>query len=138
MSDPRLRRIDHIGVVVADLDAHVAQLEALGLAFIRGDDEDDSRTRHYRSGDSTIELIDVFDDAARAERLPPGDQATIEHIAFEVDDLEDVRATLEARGVTVSWPPYASSAGDMIWTDAATSGGLQYQFFVLRPGQARL
>ena len=67
MSEPHLRRIDHIGVVVADLDAHVAQLEALGLAFVRGDDEPDSRTRHYRSGDSTIELIDVFDDG-RARR----------------------------------------------------------------------
>jgi catechol 2,3-dioxygenase-like lactoylglutathione lyase family enzyme len=132
LNDPQLRRIDHIGVVVADLNAHVAQLEALGLAFIRGDDEPDSRTRHYRSGDATIELIDVFDPAERAERLPPGEQAKIEHIAFQVENLEDVRATLEARGVTVSWPPYASSAGQMIWTEPETSGGLQYQFFTLR------
>jgi catechol 2,3-dioxygenase-like lactoylglutathione lyase family enzyme len=134
MSDPQLRRIDHIGVVVADLDAHVAQLEALGLAFIRGDDEADCRTRHYRSGDATIELIDVFDPSERAERLPPGEQAKIEHIAFQVENLEDVRATLEARGVTVSWPPYASSAGQMIWTEPDTSGGLQYQFFTVREG----
>ena len=138
MTPPRLERIDHIGIVVADLGAHVAQLEALGLELRREGMDEQVHVRHYRSGDSTIELIDVFDDAERAERLPPGDQAKIEHIAFEVDDLETVRATLEARGVAVSWPPFASSAGDMIWTDADTSGGLQYQFFVLRPGQARL
>ena len=28
-----LTRLDHVGIVVADLAAHVAQLEALGLAL---------------------------------------------------------------------------------------------------------
>jgi hypothetical protein len=35
--------------------------------------------------------------------------------------------------VAVSWPPFPSGDAMMIWTDAATSGGVQYQF-LRRPG----
>lgn len=133
MTPPRLTRIDHIGVVVADFDAHVAQLEALGLELRREGSDGEAHVRHYRSGDATIELIDVLEEGARSERLNEGEQARIEHIAFEVESLEDVRLTLEARGVELSWPPFASASGPMIWTIASTSGGVQYQFFVRRP-----
>jgi hypothetical protein len=135
MTRARLTRIDHIGVVVADFGAHVDQLEALGLELRREGSDNESHVRHYRSGDSSIELIDVLDEGARSERLAEGEQARIEHIAFEVESLEDVRAVLEGRGVEVSWPPYASASGPMIWTTAATSGGVQYQFFVRRPDE---
>jgi catechol 2,3-dioxygenase-like lactoylglutathione lyase family enzyme len=138
LNPPRLTRIDHIGVVVADFDAHVAQLEALGLELRREGADDQSHVRHYLSGDATIELIDVLDEGARTERLHEGEQARIEHIAFEVESLEDVRAALEARGVELSWPPYASASGPMIWTTASTSGGVQYQFFVRRPQERPL
>jgi 4-hydroxyphenylpyruvate dioxygenase-like putative hemolysin len=133
LTPPRLTRIDHIGIVVADFDSHVAQLEALGLELRREGSDEQTHVRHYRSGDATIELIDVLDVRARTERLDEGEQARIEHIAFEVESLEDVRATLEARAVEVSWPPYPSASGPMIWTTASTSGGVQYQFFVRRP-----
>ena len=51
----------------------------------------------------------------------------------KVDDLYEVRDLLESRGVEVSWPPFPSGSATMIWTTAATSGGVQYQFLV-RPG----
>jgi 4-hydroxyphenylpyruvate dioxygenase-like putative hemolysin len=133
MTPPRIDRIDHIGIVVADFAAHVAQLEALGLDLRRDGADHQAHVRHYLSGDVTIELIDVLDEHARSARLKDGEQARIEHIAFEVESLDDVRATLEARGVEVSWPPYPSASGAMIWTTPETSLGVQYQFFVRRP-----
>ena len=54
-----IKRIDHIGVVVADFGAHVDQLEALGLALRREGSDDDSHVRQYQffvrrpEGDST-------------------------------------------------------------------------------------
>lgn len=123
-----LKRIDHVGIVVADLDAHVAQLEALGLSFGRSNENDESFAVYYPCGDASVELIDVRDQEARERRLPPGEPARIEHIAFEVDDLEAVRSELESRGVVVSWPPFPSGTAEMIWTMAETSGGVQYQF----------
>jgi catechol 2,3-dioxygenase-like lactoylglutathione lyase family enzyme len=126
----KLVRIDHVGVVVADLAAHVDQLEALGLSLGRTNENSESFALYYPCGDPSVELIEVRDPATRMARLPAGEQARIEHIAFEVDDLGEVRDLLEARGVTVSWPPLPSGTAQMIWTDADTSGGVQYQFLV--------
>ena len=129
----KLRRIDHVGVVVADLPAHVAQLEALGLVLERVNDNSESHALYDPCGDASVELIEVRDPVAAAERLGLGEPARIEHIAFEVDDLDDVRDLLVSRGIEVSWPPFPSGSAMMIWTTAATSGGVQYQFLV-RPG----
>jgi methylmalonyl-CoA/ethylmalonyl-CoA epimerase len=130
---PVLRRIDHVGIVVADLAAHVSQLEALGLSFERSNANEESFAVYYPCGDASVELIDVRAPEARERRLPEGEEARIEHIAFEVEDLEAVRSELEGRGVTVSWPPFPSGTAEMIWTIAETSGGVQYQF-LRRPG----
>ena len=112
------------------MDAHVAQLEALGLTLGRTNENAESLARYFPCGDPSVELIEVRDPDARARRLPPGEAARIEHIAFEVDDLDEVRAVLEARGVEVSWPPFPSGTAQMIWTDGESSGGVQYQFLV--------
>jgi catechol 2,3-dioxygenase-like lactoylglutathione lyase family enzyme len=125
----RLRRIDHVGIVVSDIAAHVEQLEALGLSLGRTNQNSESHAQYFPCGDASVELIDVRDPRARARRLPAGEQARIEHIAFEVDSsLEEVRDHLQARGVQVSWPPFPSGEAEMIWTTAETSGGVQYQF----------
>jgi catechol 2,3-dioxygenase-like lactoylglutathione lyase family enzyme len=125
----RLRRIDHIGVVVADLAAHSEQLEAMGLTLGRSSESEQSLARYYPCGDASVELIEARGAGSREQRLG-ADHARIEHIAFEVDDLTEVRDLLRARGVEVTWPPYRSGPNVMIWTEAATSGGVQYQFLV--------
>ena len=131
----KLKRIDHIGIVVPGFAEPEALLAALGLELGRTNRNDESLAHYYRCGDASIELIEVHDPEARRRRLPEGAAAVIEHIAIEVDDLAAVRAVLVERGVAVSWPPFPSGDALMIWTDAATSGGVQYQF-LHRPGSA--
>jgi catechol 2,3-dioxygenase-like lactoylglutathione lyase family enzyme len=104
-------------------------LESLGLELGRRNDSDQSLARYYPCGDASVELIEARTPETRAERLA-GAPARIEHIAFEVDDLAEVRDRLTAHGVSVTWPPWRSGPNLMIWTDAATSGGVQYQFLV--------
>jgi len=124
----KLKRIDHVGVVVRGLGDPAALLESLGLELARTNRNDESSGHYFPCGDASIELIEVHDDDARARRLPEGADAVIEHIAIEVDDLEAVHHTLTEQGVDVTWPPFPSGDAVMIWTDAATSGGVQYQF----------
>jgi catechol 2,3-dioxygenase-like lactoylglutathione lyase family enzyme len=123
-----LKRIDHVGVVVRGLADPAALLGSLGLELARTNRNDESSGHYFPCGDASIELIEVHDDEARARRLPEGADAVIEHIAIEVDDLEAVHRTLTEQGVDVTWPPFPSGGAAMIWTDAATSGGVQYQF----------
>ena len=124
----QLKRIDHVGIVVRGLAEPAGLLESLGLELARTNTNDESAGHHFPCGDASIELIEVHDDEARKRRLPEGVDAVIEHIAIEVDDLEAVHRTLTGRGVDVTWPPLPSGDAMMIWTDAATSGGVQYQF----------
>jgi catechol 2,3-dioxygenase-like lactoylglutathione lyase family enzyme len=124
-----LRRIDHVGVVVADLEWHMRQLEWMGLELGRSNDSDQSLARYYPCGDASVELIEARTAGSKAQRLGAV-AARIEHIAFEVDDLAEVRDRLTERGVTVTWPPFRSGPNLMIWTDEKTSGGVQYQFLV--------
>jgi len=123
-----LKRIDHVGIVVRGFAEPAELLRSLGLELGRTNRNDESIAHYYPCGDASIELIEVHDDEARARRLPEGADAVIEHIAIEVDDLEAVHRTLTGRGVDVTWPPFPSGNAMMIWTDAATSGGVQYQF----------
>jgi catechol 2,3-dioxygenase-like lactoylglutathione lyase family enzyme len=122
------KRIDHVGIVVRGFAEPAELLRSLGLELGRANRNDESLAHYYPCGDASIELIEVHDAEARARRLPDGADAVIEHIAIEVDDLEAVHGTLTERGVDVSWPPFPSGDAMMIWTDAATSGGVQYQF----------
>jgi hypothetical protein len=124
----KLRRIDHVGIVVRGLADPAELLGSLGLELARSNRNDESTGHYFPCGDASIELIEVHDAEARARRLPEGAEAVIEHIAIEVDDLESVHRTLTERGVDVTWPPFPSGDATMIWTDAATSGGVQYQF----------
>ena len=124
----KLRRIDHVGIVVRGLADPADLLGALGLELARSNRNDESTGHYFPCGDASIELIEVHDDEARSRRLPQDAEAVIEHIAIEVDDLEAVHRTLTARGVEVTWPPFPSGDAMMIWTEAATSGGVQYQF----------
>jgi catechol 2,3-dioxygenase-like lactoylglutathione lyase family enzyme len=124
----KLRRIDHVGIVVRGLADPADLLGSLGLELARSNRNDESTGHYFPCGDASIELIEVHDAEARARRLPEGAEAVIEHIAIEVDDLEAVHRTLTERGVDVTWPPFPSGDATMIWTDAATSGGVQYQF----------
>lgn len=99
-----VRRFDHVGITVADLDTVTAFFEALGLEagdkmLIEGDFLDtvigipDSRTQIVMlstpEGGTTLELSSF----SRPDHLPgspaaPANELGIRNVAFEVDDLQ--------------------------------------------------
>jgi len=111
----RLRRIDHIGIVVKDLAAAKDFFLALGME-VMGEREMEGALvdrviglKGARSsmvmmetpeGDANIELIQFHapeadeDGSPRAELNVPG----IRHLAFLVEDLEGIVAKLKAKG----------------------------------------
>jgi catechol 2,3-dioxygenase-like lactoylglutathione lyase family enzyme len=123
------QRLDHIGVVVGDLEAMETFLhDVLGLEQVRGRDLPDMRTRFYACGEAEIELIEPTTDEGRAARL--GDAtAKLEHIAIQVDDLPKTLAEVTPKGVRgTSAEPRVIGANLNLFTVPETSGGVQFQF----------
>jgi methylmalonyl-CoA/ethylmalonyl-CoA epimerase len=123
-----LKRIDHVGVIVDDLEQAKGFLTDLGLQLDR-DLVFPGRLRaaFFTCGETQIEVIEIDEPGERAQRL--GDStARIEHIAVEVDSLSTTLQALRGLGVqTTTAEPMAVGANLNYWTRAETCDGVQYQ-----------
>jgi len=104
-----ITRVDHIGIVVADIEAAKAFFgETLGLPLSPRSPEAGVKAAFYRCGDMDIQVIQVDDPEVRRRRLGEGNIARFEHIALEVDRLEPLVDRLRTKGVEMLTPtPYA-------------------------------
>src|SRR5690349_23504759 len=99
----KLLGLDHIGVVVRDIDETVARAgetvdgRAVGGRFV----SDDIDLQVLLCGESTLEVIEVRAPGFGMPKLEDGETAVIGHFGIEVDDLEDTKAELTRRGVVL-------------------------------------
>jgi hypothetical protein len=99
----KLLGLDHIGIVVRDIDQAAAQAgdtvdgRAVGERFVSADID----LQVLMAGKSTLELIEVRKAGFGMPRLEDGETAVIGHFGIEVDDLEDAKAELTRRGVAL-------------------------------------
>ncbi|MEU1201527.1 VOC family protein [Streptomyces sp. NPDC005813] len=124
------KRIDHIGVVVDDIDDARAFLESLGMRLERAQDvpERNVRIAFYRCGDGRIELIEPTTEEARRRRLGDGNQARLEHIGVEVDDVPRIIEAVQGLGVAFTTSePVPVGPNLNAWTRPETSDGIQFQ-----------
>jgi methylmalonyl-CoA/ethylmalonyl-CoA epimerase len=123
-----LKRVDHVGVIVDDLDEAVAFLARLGLRHSH-DVSIPGRLKgsFFKCGQVNIEMIEIQEPSERAKRL--GDEkARIEHIAIEVEDLEGTRSELELIGIRMQTEaPVKVGTNLNYWTQADTCDGIVYQ-----------
>ena len=123
-----LRRLDHVGVIVEDLDEATRLLLAFGLEVGETIENDDLRVAFFKCGDASIELIEPLTAELRRTRLGEGNCARIEHIALEVGDLAAALTALGALGVRPNAPPRHLPGRSMFWTEPETSDGIMFQF----------
>ena len=99
----KLLGLDHIGIVVRDIDEAVARAgdtvdgRADGKRFVSPDID----LQVLLCGKSTLELIEVRNAGFGMPKLKDGETAVIGHFGIEVDDLEDAKAELTRRGVAL-------------------------------------
>ena len=99
----KLLGLDHIGIVVRDVDETVARAgdtldgRAVGERFV----DDNIDLQVLMAGESTLELIEVRNPGFGMPKLKDGETAVIGHFGIEVDDLEDTKAELARRGVVL-------------------------------------
>jgi methylmalonyl-CoA/ethylmalonyl-CoA epimerase len=125
------KRIDHVGIVVDDLEsARNFVRDVLGFSFDR-EVSIPGRLEaiFFRCGDAGVELIEIRDPLLREERLGSA-SARVEHVAVEVDDVSDAVETLQRSGVEMtSSTPSVIGPTRSYFTRPETSDGVIYQVF---------
>lgn len=103
MSDTKLfKRIDHIGLVVSDLDATLqTYCDQLGYTLLEriAIPEQLVEAAFLDAGNGTIELISPTDTESGTARFLASRGEGTHHVAFEVDDIVATLAELKAHGV---------------------------------------
>ena len=154
---PAVRRVDHIGITVPDLDeAHQFFTEVLGAEYMyrlgpyQHDDDwmsrqlnvDDravmERLHFYRLGGQAI--FEVFQYAApeRASRPPRNSDVGGHHVALYVEDLDEAVKALHANGLTVLGEPVTSSGAStgQRWIYFLSPWGMQFELVSYPGGKA--
>ncbi|KRF05884.1 glyoxalase [Nocardioides sp. Soil777] len=151
MALPGLRRIDHVGFTVPDLEeAHRFLVDVLGCEYLYSlgpfshpDAGDDWMTRHLAVHPDTVmvenrwfrlageTLLEVFHYSAPDQRTQPPRNSDVggHHVAFYVDDLDAAVDHLRTAGVEVLDGPTASRgpAEGNRWIYFRSPWGMQFE-----------
>jgi catechol 2,3-dioxygenase-like lactoylglutathione lyase family enzyme len=156
---PGLRRVDHIGVTVPDLDeAHRFFVDVLGCEYLYSlgpfpaFDDDDWMTRHlnvhpravmvenrwFRCGGQAIFEVFHYTSPDQRDAMPRNSDIGGHHVAFYVDDLDAAVAHLKERGVRVLDGPTRSRgpAEGNRWIYFLSPWGLQFELVSYPGGKA--
>ena len=99
----KLLGIDHIGIVVRDINETIARAgdtvdgSALGERIPAGNVD----LQFLLCGEALLELTEVRTAGFGMPKLKNGETAVVGHLGYEVDDLEDTKAELTRRGVAL-------------------------------------
>lgn len=101
-----LSKIDHVGILVEDIDANAALFDLLGLEIgaVERVPAFGVDIAFIRVGESLVELVEPVDrESTIAADLDTTDQAALlHHVAYRVDDIEAQLAKLRAAGIELA------------------------------------
>jgi len=118
------KRILHIGIVVADLQRAIDRFRGFGLpcSEVKVIEGANLQVAFFPVGNSFIELLSPVDPN---ERRALSSQSTIDHICFEVDDLEaSIRNFLEHGARLQEGFPRKGAHGRIAFFDPKTTEGI--------------
>jgi methylmalonyl-CoA/ethylmalonyl-CoA epimerase len=111
---PTIKRIDHIAIVVEDIDAALAfWRDALGLELENVEEvaEQKSIVAFLPIGESEVELVKPTTDDSGIARYLAKRGPGIHHICFEVEDIDAALVDLKSKGVRLINETPAQGAG---------------------------
>lgn len=157
MTLPGLRRLDHIGFTVPDLDqAHAWLVDVLGCEYLYSigplGATDDWMSEHlnvdprtvmrrlsfYRCGDQAVFEVFAYQADAQRKTVPRNSDIGGHHVALYVEDLDEAVSFLKARGVPVLGDPTASAGPShgQRWVYFLSPWGMQFELVSYPEGKA--
>jgi methylmalonyl-CoA/ethylmalonyl-CoA epimerase len=123
--------VDHIGIIVADLDAAARTFEVLFGAppkAVKTLEEAGVRVAEFEAANVTIELIQYLEPGESFAKTVMGAREGINHLSLRVDDIAASIRILEGAGVrTMEGFPTQGAHGKVAFFDAATTHGLLFE-----------
>ncbi|WP_151445827.1 VOC family protein [Lacisediminimonas profundi] len=98
----KIKRIEHVGVVVKDIEASRRLWEdCLGIPMTGMEVSERNRLKLslYPIGESMVELITGLTPDSKYTKLIEEGKGGLNHICFEVEDIDEALAELKAKGV---------------------------------------
>ncbi|HEX6754802.1 MAG TPA: methylmalonyl-CoA epimerase [Mycobacteriales bacterium] len=115
-----LRRIDHVGIAVRDLDEAIAFYELVfGVTPVHEEINEEQGVREAMlavgDGDTRIQLLAPLSDDSTIARFLDRSGPGVQQVAYTVDDVEAVSETLRARGMRLLYDrPRRGTAGSLV------------------------
>lgn len=113
-----LKKIDHIGVAVQDIEKSIPLFrDILGIPLKNVYESDTIKTKiaFFPLGDSTIELIEAMDPSSPVAKFIQKRGEGIHHICFGVENVEAALRHFEAQGIELlNKTPRRTENGDLI------------------------
>ncbi len=96
----KIKRIEHVGVVVRDVEASRRLWEdCFGIKLGTVEENAIRRLALYPVGESMVELIAGTTADSRHAKLVAEGKGGLNHICFEVEDIDAALAELKAKGI---------------------------------------
>jgi len=124
-----LKKLEHIGIAVEDLEAsNILYEKLLGTASYKTEEvaSEGVKTSFFRMGDSKIELLQALDDNSPIAKFLQKRGEGLHHIAFAVDDINSEVKRLKAEGFIVlnEVPKRGADNKLVVFLHPKTSGGV--------------
>ena len=96
----KIKRIEHVGVIVKDVAASRTLWEdCFGIKLDAVEENSARRLALYPIGESMVELIAVTTPDRRHARMVAEGKGGLNHICFEVENIDEALAELKAKGI---------------------------------------
>ena len=129
-----IKKIDHIAIVVPDIDAALAfWRDALGLELSHREEvpEQESLIAFLPAGESEVELVEPTTATSGIARYVARHGPGMHHICFEVDDIEATLARLKEQGVQlIDEEPVIGAGGKRVaFIHPKSAGGVLVELY---------
>jgi len=123
-----VRRIDHIAIVVADMDEAIRRWQSLTggkLTSRQPAPEQGVEVAFIEVGDTQVELIRPTSDDSGVARFLARRGESLHHLALEVENMQEEMARLREAGVRfIDQTPRQGSHGQIAFLHPESTGGV--------------
>jgi methylmalonyl-CoA/ethylmalonyl-CoA epimerase len=135
MKMPKLLKINHVAIVVADIDESLKfWRDALGMELSHIEDVPSQKAQvaFLPLGDSEVELVKPTTDDSGAAKFLAERGGGMHHLCFETDDVAAMLADLKAKGVRlINDEPIVLPGRKMAFVHPKSTGGVLVELYEL-------